>query len=226
MMGGYLVLTLIVFLVDGLVADTSGLNLLSVMEGHNVTLSTGVTKQQRDKMLWYFNNTLIALINGDPSKSCLYYGEGGRFRDRLKVDYETGSLIITDITTQHAGRYEANFIQSKSTGTSQSLNRNSKCDGTKITRKMSNIGENIKTLSVSVTAFLSRTDKPNVVSYNRDKEQEHESSLSLGLIAGICVGVLLLATAAVLGVINYRCRRSSKENVEKNKSEQLLKVPL
>ncbi|XP_052445374.1 uncharacterized protein LOC127987115 [Carassius gibelio] len=226
MMGGYLVLTLIVFLVDGLVADTSGLNLLSVMEGHNVTLSTGVTKQQRDKMLWYFNNTLIALINGDPSKSCLYYGEGGIFRDRLKVDYETGSLIITDITSQHAGRYEANFIQSKSTGTSQSLNRNSKCDGTKITRKMSNIGENIKTLSVSVTAFLSRTDKPNVVSYNRDKEQEHESSLSLGLIAGICVGVFLLATAAVLGVICYHCRRSSKENVEKNKSEQLLKVPL
>ncbi|XP_052445377.1 uncharacterized protein LOC127987119 [Carassius gibelio] len=225
-MGGYLVLTLFVFLVDGLVADTSGLNLLSVMEGHNATLSTGVTKQQRDKMLWYFNNTLIALINGDPSKSCLYYGEGGIFRDRLKVDYETGSLIITDITTQHAGRYEANFIQSKSTGTSQSLNRNSKCDGTKITRKMSNIGEAIKTSSVSVTASLSSTDKPNKVSYNGDKEQEHESSLSLGLIAGICVGVLLLATAAILGVINYRCRRSSKENIDKNKSEQLLKVPL
>ncbi|XP_026054431.1 uncharacterized protein LOC113040303 [Carassius auratus] len=225
-MGGYLVLTLFVFLVDGLVADTSGLNLLSVMEGHNVTLSTGVTKQQRDKMLWYFNNTLIALINGDPSKSCLYYGEGGIFRDRLKVDYETGSLIITDITSQHAGRYEANFIQSKSTGTSQSLNRNSKCDGTKITRKMSNIGEAIKTLSVSVTASLSGTDKPNKVSYNEDKEQEHESSVSLGLIAGICVGVLLLATAAVLGVIYYHCRRSSKENIEKNKFEQLLKVPL
>ncbi|XP_059426082.1 uncharacterized protein LOC132160330 [Carassius carassius] len=209
-MGGYLVLTLFVFLFDGLVADTSGLNLLSVIEGHNVTLSTGVTKQQRDKMLWYFNNTLIALINGEPSKSCLYYGVGGIFRDRLEVDYESGSLIITDITTEHTGRYEANFIQSKSTGTSQSLNRNSKCDGTKITRKMSNIGETIKTLSVSVTAFLSRTDKPNVVSNNRDKKQEHESSLSLGLIAGIFVGVLLLATAAVLGVICYICRRSSK----------------
>uniref|UniRef100_A0A8C2CFH7 Immunoglobulin domain-containing protein n=1 Tax=Cyprinus carpio TaxID=7962 RepID=A0A8C2CFH7_CYPCA len=152
-----------------------------LMEGHNVTLSTGVTKQQRDKMLWYFNDTLIALINGDPSKSCLYYGEGEIFRDRLDVDYETGSLIITDITTQHAGRYEANFIQSKSTGTSQSLNRNSKCDGTKITRKMSNIGETIKTLSVfGVTHAVKSISvmEGDTVTLNTDiTKKEHDKML-------------------------------------------------
>ncbi|XDV23955.1 hypothetical protein PO909_028286 [Leuciscus waleckii] len=95
-------------------------------------------------MLWYFNDILIAQINGEAGKSCLYDGEDGRFRDRLEVDYKTGSLTITNIRSEHAGRYEANFIQSKSSGTSESLNRNSKCDSTKIIRKMSNIGDTIK----------------------------------------------------------------------------------
>ncbi len=124
---------------------------MSVMEGDSVALYSDVTKQQHDKMLWYFNDTLIALINGEASKSCVYYGEGEIFRDRLEVDYATGSLIITDIRPEHTGRYEANLIQSKSSGTSHSLNRNSKCDGTKIIRKTSNIGDSVKTFSVSVT---------------------------------------------------------------------------
>ncbi len=123
---------------------------MSVNEGDHVTLKSDVTKQGRDKMLWYFNDTLIALINGDPSKSCLYDGEGEIFRGRLEVDFETGSLIITDIRPEHTGRYEANFFK-RSTGTSQSLNRNGKCDSRKIIKKMINIGDTVKTFSVSIS---------------------------------------------------------------------------
>ncbi|XP_048035749.1 uncharacterized protein LOC125263160 isoform X1 [Megalobrama amblycephala] len=225
-MGGYFVLTLCVFLVDGVVGDTSGISLVSVTERHSVTLHTGVTKQQRDKMLWYFNDTLIALINGEPSKSCLYDGEGGIFSGRLNVDYETGSLTITNTRPEHAGRYEANFIQSKSSGTSHSLNRNSKCDSTKITRKMSNIGDTIKTFSVSVRASLSVPDKTNEELNKIGKDQEHDSSLLSGLMVGIAVAVVLLVCGALVtaGVIYYRRRSSKHAEEEKNKLEHLLKV--
>ncbi|KTG40586.1 hypothetical protein cypCar_00028374 [Cyprinus carpio] len=167
-----------------------GSNLLSLIEGDSVTLKSDVTKQGRDKMLWYFNDTLIALINGDPSKSCVYDGEGGIFRGILEVDFETGSLTITNIRPEHTGRFEANFIRSKSSGTSQSLNRNGKCDSTKVIKKMINIGDTVKTFSVTIS----------------------DSVLSSGLVAGICVGagvgVVLLVAAAVLGVIYYRYKSS------------------
>ncbi|XP_016340096.1 uncharacterized protein LOC107687330, partial [Sinocyclocheilus anshuiensis] len=190
-------LTLFVLVAEGVV----GSNLVSVIEGDSVTLNSDVTKQGRDKMLWYFNDTLIALINGDPTKSCLYDGEGGVFRGILEVDFETGSLTITNIRPEHTGRFEANFIKSKSSGTSQSLNRNGKCDSTKVIKKMINIGDTVKTFSVSISEL------DNV---EKKQECERNSVLSLSLVAGICtgVGVVLLLVAAVLGVIYYRYRNS------------------
>uniref|UniRef100_A0A9J7XNX1 Uncharacterized protein n=1 Tax=Cyprinus carpio carpio TaxID=630221 RepID=A0A9J7XNX1_CYPCA len=216
-MNGFILLTLSAFVAEGVV----GSNLLSLIEGDSVTLKSDVTKQGRDKMLWYFNDTLIALINGDPSKSCVYDGEGGIFRGILEVDFETGSLTITNIRPEHTGRFEANFIRSKSSGTSQSLNRNGKCDSTKVIKKMINIGDTVKTFSVTISE-----------SYNVEKKQEWEknSVLSSGLVAGICVGagvgVVLLVAAAVLGVIYYRYKSSKMEDIEKNKFEQLLNVPV
>ncbi|ROI15800.1 hypothetical protein DPX16_0029 [Anabarilius grahami] len=185
------------------------MNLVSVMEGDSVPLNTGVIKQQRDKMLWYFNDTLIALINGEASKSCLYDGEGGRFSGRLNVDYETGSLTITNIRPEHAGRFEANFIQSKSSGTSHSLNGNRKCDSTKITRKKSNIGDTIKTFSVSVSASLSVPDKTDEELTKIGKDQERDRRLLSSLIVGIAV-VLLVCGALVTAGVMYYHRRSSK----------------
>uniref|UniRef100_A0A8C1P882 Immunoglobulin domain-containing protein n=1 Tax=Cyprinus carpio TaxID=7962 RepID=A0A8C1P882_CYPCA len=77
---------------------------LSVMEGDSVTLHTDVTTiHEDDDILWKFGaeKSLIAQINR-PNQ----FFPDERFRDRLKLDRQTGSLTITNITTQHTGRYE------------------------------------------------------------------------------------------------------------------------
>uniref|UniRef100_A0A8C1QT00 Immunoglobulin V-set domain-containing protein n=1 Tax=Cyprinus carpio TaxID=7962 RepID=A0A8C1QT00_CYPCA len=211
MMGCCFVLTLFGLLLLGVFGD----DVVTVMEGDSVTLHTDITKKEHDKVLWYFEDTRIALINGRPNTSCLYDGEGGRFRDRLKVDYETGSLTITDIRSEHTGRYEAEIIRSESSGKRQSLNRNRKCDSTKITKKISiTHDDTIKTFSMIVTAALSdqvRTEEPRV------EKRVLSSGVSSAAVAGICAAVLLLVTAvAAAAVIYYRQKISKNAEREKN----------
>ncbi|KAL1252093.1 hypothetical protein QQF64_019889, partial [Cirrhinus molitorella] len=79
---------------------------VSLMEGDSVTLNTEVTEIYKDDdILWKFGaeKSLIAEISRDDGISFTY---DGRFRDRLKLDNQTGSLTITNITTEHAGVYK------------------------------------------------------------------------------------------------------------------------
>jgi len=88
---------------------------LSVMEGDSVTLYTGVQTNQQEVIKWYFNDTRIAQISGDLSDICTdVQCEDGdeRFRDRLKLDHQTGSLTITHTT--YSGLYELKIITSRS----------------------------------------------------------------------------------------------------------------
>ncbi|XP_016344352.1 uncharacterized protein LOC107690507 isoform X2 [Sinocyclocheilus anshuiensis] len=218
MMGCCFLLTLFVVLIHGVFGD----DVVTEMEGDTVTLHTDITKKEHDKMLWYFEDTRIALINGHPNTSCLYDGEDGRFRDRLEVDYKTGSLIITDITTEHAGRYEAEIIRSESSGKRQSLNRNRRCDSRKITRRISiSHDDTIKTFNMIVIAALSDQVKTDEELRMEKREFDLNSGLSSAAVAGICAAVLLLVTVvAAAGGIYYR-RRSSRNDREKNKYEGL-----
>ncbi|XP_048035742.1 CMRF35-like molecule 1 isoform X2 [Megalobrama amblycephala] len=97
----------------GVFADE--LKSVSVKEGDSVTLQTDLTELQTgDRIKWKFgaNGSLIAKIFALTIDIPVNLTE--RFRDRLKLDIKTGSLTITDITTEHAGVYEVEISISRS----------------------------------------------------------------------------------------------------------------
>ncbi|XDV24090.1 hypothetical protein PO909_028358, partial [Leuciscus waleckii] len=74
---------------------------VSVIEGDSVTLHTGVTEiQSSDEIDWKLNGNRIAIISGDDART------DGVFRDRLKLDTQTGDLKITNIKTTDSGEYK------------------------------------------------------------------------------------------------------------------------
>ncbi|XP_048038026.1 uncharacterized protein LOC125263156 isoform X2 [Megalobrama amblycephala] len=78
----------------------------SVKEGESLTLDPGVINNPNDVMMWYFNEIRIAEITGDQSKICTDVQCDERFRDRLKLDHQTGSLTIMNTRTTDSGEYE------------------------------------------------------------------------------------------------------------------------
>uniref|UniRef100_A0A8C1RW28 Ig-like domain-containing protein n=1 Tax=Cyprinus carpio TaxID=7962 RepID=A0A8C1RW28_CYPCA len=107
----------VLFLLKGVfVALTDEIQSVSVIEGNSVLLLLDVTEiQDDDNILWKFgaDHILIAKINRHRKIFSTYDGPDGRFRDRLKLDRQTGSLTITDITTQQAGHYQLQIIGAK-----------------------------------------------------------------------------------------------------------------
>ncbi len=82
-------------------------------ERETITLYTGVVNPD-DLMIWYFNDTLIAEITGH-NKICtdVQCKDGDeRFRDRLQLDNQTGSLTIMNIRTTDSGLYKLHINSS------------------------------------------------------------------------------------------------------------------
>uniref|UniRef100_A0A8C1P1N2 Uncharacterized protein n=1 Tax=Cyprinus carpio TaxID=7962 RepID=A0A8C1P1N2_CYPCA len=105
------------------VIGTSGADRdVCVVEGDSVTLYTDVKTNQNDRIKWYFYDTRIAQITGDLSKICtdVQCNEGTeRFRDRLKLDHQTGSLTIMNINTTDSGLYKLHIIKSSSASSNE-----------------------------------------------------------------------------------------------------------
>ncbi|KAK7136711.1 hypothetical protein R3I93_016916 [Phoxinus phoxinus] len=107
----------------------------SVMEGESVTLDTHILKSPNDVMTWYFNDTVITEITRDPNKTCTEQQCEERFRDRLKLDHQTGSLTITNITNTDSGLYKLQINSSRIS-----------------IRRSFNVTVSIKSFGVNVTA--------------------------------------------------------------------------
>ncbi|XP_016371634.1 uncharacterized protein LOC107711207, partial [Sinocyclocheilus rhinocerous] len=84
----------------------------SVKEGETVTFDPGVINNPNYLMRWYFNDSLITEITGDQSKICTDADE--RFRDRLKLDHQTESLIITNTRSTDSGDYHLEIVTNSS----------------------------------------------------------------------------------------------------------------
>lgn len=88
------------------------------MEGDRTELNTDVSELQRDALiLWLFGpiDSLIAKADMENNWISIYDGVGGRFRDRLELDRQTGSLSITNTTNTDSGLYKLKIISRRET---------------------------------------------------------------------------------------------------------------
>jgi len=87
--------------------ETDKQDILSVNEGVDVTLGSGVTELHRDdRVQWRFEHEVVAKVNKTAGIVITFDDVlDGRFRGRLQLDNQTGSLIITHTRTTDSGLY-------------------------------------------------------------------------------------------------------------------------
>ncbi|XP_073700590.1 uncharacterized protein [Garra rufa] len=89
---------------------TDDVKSVSVMEGDSVTLNTDVT--DINHILWTFKQNSETCIAKIYNQNIFIYdaGENERFRGRLQIDEQTGSLTITNTNKLHSGLYKVRII--------------------------------------------------------------------------------------------------------------------
>ncbi|KAL0161089.1 hypothetical protein M9458_044814, partial [Cirrhinus mrigala] len=93
------------------------MKIVSVTEGESVTLQTDVTELRgKELIVWRFGEEGKLIAKHDiEAKSPPSYDTDGRVIDRLKLDHQTGSLIITNSRTADSGLYKVKISSNKQT---------------------------------------------------------------------------------------------------------------
>jgi len=80
------------------------------MEGESLTINSDLTELKGYKWIrWIFGDENILIAEIYAGRITVYDDYLGRFRDRLKLNNQTMSLTITNITTEQAGDYKIKF---------------------------------------------------------------------------------------------------------------------
>ncbi|XP_026100760.1 uncharacterized protein LOC113071682 [Carassius auratus] len=97
----------------------------SVMEGDSVTLDTNLTEiLNDDTLLWVFGpkESVISQITRKRDLTSFFVTDDVRFKGRLLVDQNTGSLTIRNTRKRHSGQYKLTISREKITSRIFSLN--------------------------------------------------------------------------------------------------------
>ncbi|XDV22826.1 hypothetical protein PO909_027633 [Leuciscus waleckii] len=112
MLHGFVFFCLCFWCLDGVFGvEADEIESVSVMEGDSLNLQTGVNKiREDDLIMWMCGDDCIAKLN---ISSQVISENNDRFRDRLKLDHQTGSLTIMNIRTTDSGFYKVQLIGHK-----------------------------------------------------------------------------------------------------------------